>query len=91
MASCAHRDSFGSNRRSPGVALRGPHEVTLKHPGGREPPTARPPGEKHSYSLWRLVCSENCVALHILAIYRCISQYLRVLKRVSICVTLAFC
>ena len=56
MASCAHRDSSARVRRSAGKAWREPHEVTLKHPGGREPPIAGPSGEKHTHdSLWRLV------------------------------------
>ena len=54
MASCALRDSPARNRRS---------EVTLKHPCGREPPTARPSSEKDHYSPGRLVWSENGVGI----------------------------
>ena len=57
MTSCAHRDSYARNRKSAGEVLGEPHEVTLKHPGGREPPTARTSGEKHQ-------CKHR-VALHL--------------------------
>ena len=70
MTLCAHRDSSARNRRSAGEAWREPHEVKLKQPGGRKPPTARASGEKHHDSLWRLVWSENRDALHILATYQ---------------------
>ena len=51
MASFAHRDSSAIDRMSAGEASLEPREVMLKHPGGRDPSTARPSGEKHHYSL----------------------------------------